>query len=96
MKTKEEVVEVLSKIIDPEIELDIWTLGLIYDITINDDNTVKVLMTLTSPMCPFGPVIIGQIKVGLEEIGFDDVDVELTFDPVWKPSDDVKMMLGLS
>lgn len=96
MKTKDEAIAVLSQIEDPEVHLDIWSLGLIYEIIISEKNAIKIIMTLTTPMCPFGPMIIEQVKHGLAKAGFLNPEVELTFSPPWQPSDDVRMMLGLS
>lgn len=96
MKTKGDAIAVLSMIEDPEVHLDIWSLGLIYEIIISDDDAIKIIMTLTTPMCPFGPMIIEQVKYGLAKAGFKDPVVEITFSPPWQPSDDVRMMLGLS
>ena len=96
MKTRDDAIKVLSLIEDPEVHLDIWSLGLIYEIHIKESNDIKIIMTLTTPMCPFGPMIIEQIKYGLTKEGFVNPEVELTFNPPWKPSDDVRMMLGLS
>ena len=92
---KETAIEVLKKIEDPEVMLDIYSLGLIYDITIKEDNTIHILMTLTSPACPYGPLIIEQVKYGLANVGFKQPEVEVTFNPPWQPSEEVQMMLGL-
>ncbi|MFT4326517.1 MAG: SufD family Fe-S cluster assembly protein [Candidatus Woesearchaeota archaeon] len=88
------VVEVLKTIEDPEMFIDIHTLGLIYNIDIQG-STVGILMTLTTPACPFGPMIIEQVKQKLKEKGFSEVEVTITFDPIWEPSDEVRMHLGL-
>jgi metal-sulfur cluster biosynthetic enzyme len=92
--TKEEIIEKLKQVIDPEINIDIYALGLIYDIIITNDE-VKIIMTLTTPACPFAPFIIEEVQDKMEELGFEDPEVKLTFDPVWEPDDEVKMMLGL-
>jgi len=95
MATKEEVIEALKTIEDPELFLDIWFLGLIYDIQI-DGSQIKMEMTFTSPMCPAGPMLIGQVEEEVGKLdGVEDVDVEIVFDPPWEPSDEVKGMLGM-
>ena len=77
---------------DPELELDIWNLGLIYDI-IHKNNELQIVMTFTSPMCPFGPKILQEVKTKLTAIGHI-VNIKLVFNPIWKPSEEVKEMLG--
>ena len=67
MPTKEDVFGILKKINDPEIGIDVYTLELIYDVKVNDDK-VKILMTLTTPMCPYGPMLIDEIKSRVSEI----------------------------
>lgn len=95
MPTKDEIIEVLKTIEDPELFLDIWFLGLIYDIDCAESK-ISVTMTFTSPMCPAGPMLIDQITSKLKELpGVEDVDVKVVFNPPWVPSDDVKLTLGL-
>ena len=96
---EELVRERLKDVIDPELRMSIVELGLVYDVDIDDGN-VKVIYTLTTPACPLGPIIDGQIQSVLGEMpGVKEVDSELTFTPPWDPrtmaSDDVKMQLGI-
>ena len=95
MVNKNDIIEVLKKIVDPEINIDVWTLGLIYSIEENDNKT-KIIMTLTSPMCPYGPQLIEEItsKVSALE-GVKSVDIEVTFDPPWNPPEDLRALLGV-
>ena len=98
MVTQDDVIEGLREVYDPELHYNIWDLGLVYDIGITD-NAVKILMTLTTPACPIGPMITEQIQesVGLMP-GVKDVDIEWTFDPPWGPdkmSDEARADLGL-
>lgn len=88
----------LKEVKDPEIGIDIWTLGLIYDIKIDDDG-VKITMTLTTPLCPFADGIIKMVEDKVAELFVGDnlksVKVELSFDPPWEPSDKLRAMLGI-
>ena len=91
---KQAVIEALKLVEDPELFLDIWFLGLIYDIAIQG-GLVNIEMTFTSPMCPAGPELVEDVmnKVGAVP-GVDKVDVKVVFSPPWKPSDEVKGMMG--
>ena len=95
MITREKIVEALQTVEDPELFLDIWFLGLIYKIEIEEPK-VKLEMTFTSPMCPAGPYLVDEVKkkVGAIE-GVSEVDVQITFVPQWQPSDEVKALLGM-
>lgn len=94
-KTKESIIEILETVLDPELNIDVWTLGLIYDITIISEEQVEILMTYTTPFCPLGPQIQAEIKDALRSIGFTAVDIEVTFEPAWKPSSDLRIILGV-
>lgn len=95
----EKIVKVLKTIFDPEIPVDIYELGLIYDVLVNEDNEVRILMTLTSPNCPVAetlPVEVEEKVKSIDEI--KDVEVEITFDPPWTQdlmSEEAKLELGL-
>ncbi len=98
--SEELIMERLKDVFDPEIHMSIVELGLVYDVDIADDGTVDVTYTLTSPGCPLGPVIDGQIQDVLIDLpGVKRVNGKLTFSPPWDPrtmaSDDVKMQLGI-
>ncbi len=95
MIEREKIIEMLKKINDPEIQIDVYTLGLIYNLEIID-NSIKLKMTFTSPMCPYGPWLMNDIKTKLKGMeGVKNVDIELVFEPPWQPSSEVKMMLGI-
>jgi metal-sulfur cluster biosynthetic enzyme len=95
MATKEEIIEALKTVMDPELYLDVWTLGLIYDIAL-DGPAVKIKMTFTSPACPAGPYLLQEIKEKILALeGVESCDVEIVFEPAWQPSDELKGMLGL-
>jgi len=95
---KEKVVMALKSVYDPEIPVDIFELGLIYDIKVFPVNNVYVLMTLTSPACPSAGTIPGEAEQKIREIeGVSDVSVELTFDPPYSQdmmSEVAKLELG--
>lgn len=96
LPTREAIIEVLKTIEDPELFLDIWFLGLIYGIDIGENGAVAVTMTFTSPMCPAGPMLVDEVKKKVGEVaGVVEVAVQVVFSPPWKPSDDVRAMLGL-
>lgn len=98
MVTIEEVHDALREVIDPELGLDFVELGLIYDVDIDASGAVRVTYTLTTPGCPIGPQVEGQIREFVGEIeGVTSVDSELVFSPPWSPdlmSDDAKFALG--
>ena len=97
MPSRDEVIEAMRQVEDPELGMDIVDLGLLYDVEVAGAK-VKVTHTLTSMGCPVGPMIQEDIdRVAREVPGVEDVDVELTFDPPWTPdkmSDDAKFILG--
>jgi FeS assembly SUF system protein len=94
----EKIVKVLKTIYDPEIPVDIYELGLIYDVFVNEDNHVKVIMTLTTPNCPVAdslPLEVEDKVKSLTEV--TEAKVELTFDPPWNRdlmSEEAKLELG--
>ncbi|HLC63168.1 MAG TPA: metal-sulfur cluster assembly factor [Candidatus Nanoarchaeia archaeon] len=94
MHNKEQAIEILKKINDPELDLDIYTLGLIYELDVKD-KAVKIKMTFTSPMCPFGPQLVSTVKSEFVKKGFNEPAVEITFNPPWQPSEDLRAMLGV-
>jgi len=94
--TREEVVEALRQVEDPELGMDIVELGLLYDVEVEDDR-VRVVHSLTSMGCPAGPWIQEEIYRVVYELGVEDIEIELTWDPPWTPermSDDAKFILG--
>jgi metal-sulfur cluster biosynthetic enzyme len=97
MPTREEVIEALRVVEDPELGMDIVELGLLYDVAV-DGSKVHVTYSLTSMGCPVGPMIEQQIIETVAEMdGVENVESELTWDPPWSPekmSDDAKFVLG--
>ena len=95
----EEVIKELKTIYDPEIPVDIYELGLIYDVQISDEGEAKVLMTLTTPNCPVAESLPMEVEEKVGEIeGITKSKVELTFEPEWEKdmmSEEAKFELGL-
>jgi len=90
----------LRKVVDPEIGINIVDLGLIYDIDVNEENDVQVLMTLTAPNCPFGDMIMMETEMAVRSVqGINLAKINLTFDPPWNPdqhvSDEAKYQMGI-
>ncbi|MCC6711543.1 MAG: DUF59 domain-containing protein [Candidatus Pacebacteria bacterium] len=99
--TKEKVLEALSTVLDPELQVDIVSLGLIYKVELPTKDKVKITMTLTTPGCPLAPIIDDMVRQSLFGVLKDveqDLEVVLTFDPPWVPdmmSEEVRLELGL-
>ena len=93
LPTKESIIEKLKTVKDPELGIDIYTLGLIYDIRISEEG-IDITMTLTSPFCPFGNQIVESVEDALLPL-HPEVRVDITFEPVWEPSEDLKISLGI-
>ena len=95
----EQIVKVLKTIYDPEIPVDIYELGLIYDVFVNEDREVKILMTLTSPNCPVAETLPVEVEEKVKSLdAVSDTEVEITFDPPWTQelmSEEAKLELGL-
>ena len=84
---REAIVDKIKTIFDPEIPVDIWELGLIYDLIVGDENHIKVVMTLTSPMCPVAESLPPEVEQKVRGVpGVNDVELELTWEPPWEPS----------
>lgn len=95
----EKIVKVLKTIYDPEIPVDIYELGLIYDVMVNTDYEVKILMTLTTPNCPVAESLPQEVEERVKSLDMvKDAEVEITFDPPWTQdlmSEEAKLELGL-
>ena len=84
MELKDQIIAEIKKIYDPEIPVNIYELGLIYDIKVENKNTAKVKMTLTSPNCPVAESLPKEVKDGIMQVeGIDKVDLDLVWDPPW-------------
>lgn len=95
----EKIVKVLKTIYDPEIPVDIYELGLIYDVFVNENHEVKILMTLTTPNCPVAESLPAEVEDKVKTIdNVKDAEVEITFDPPWSQdlmSEEAKLELGM-
>jgi len=98
MPDKEAIYQALKQIYDPEVGINIVDMGLIYDLTL-EDTKVGVTMTLTSPGCPAGPLILTQVEEKLKELeGVEEVDINVVWSPPWSPdrlSEEAKDQLGI-
>lgn len=98
MVTQKEILEKLKTVFDPEVHVDVVTMGLIYDIHIDEvKNSVVVTMTYTTPFCPFGPQLTDEIKEAIISLGFhsDNVIIDITFDPPWEAPADLRAAMGV-
>ncbi|MDG2173070.1 MAG: SUF system Fe-S cluster assembly protein [Flavobacteriales bacterium] len=95
----EKIIDVIKTIYDPEIPVDIYELGLIYDVLVNENFDVKILMTLTTPNCPVAETLPVDVEDKVKTInGIKSVEVEITFDPPWTQdlmSDEAKLEIGI-
>ena len=95
---KEAVIEVLKTIFDPEIPVNIYELGLVYEVNVMPENVVEIVMTLTSPNCPVAGTLPGEVEEKAKSVsGVSDAVVELVFEPAWNQelmSDEAKLEIG--
>lgn len=98
LELTEEIIRVLKLIYDPEIPVNIYDLGLIYEVNVDKDNNAEIVMTLTAPNCPIADQIVDNVNQKVNEIEqTNKVDVKLTFDPPWEQSmmsEEAKLELG--
>ena len=95
----EDVVLALKQVYDPEIPVNIYDLGIIYELNINKKHQVYIKMTFTAPNCPMADEVIAEVKRSVEDVkGIESCEIELTFEPVWDQSmlsDEAKVILGM-
>ena len=98
-KVEEEVIAMLRGVYDPEIPVNIYELGLVYDVQANESGDVRIVMTLTSPMCPVAEMLPVEIETKAREIeGVREVRIDLVWDPPWNPemmSEAARLELGM-
>ena len=99
LKLKPRIIEAISKVFDPEIPVNIYELGLIYDIRINADAVVKVQMTLTAPNCPAAQILPEQVTTAVKEVtDVTDATVEVVWEPLWNQdmmTEEARLKLGM-
>lgn len=100
LQIQERILDVLKTVYDPEIPVDIWNLGMIYKIEVNDDGTVDLDMTFTAPNCPAADFIVEDVRTKLESVeGVKAANINLVFEPVWDQSmmsEEAKVELGFA
>lgn len=100
LQIQERIVDVLKTVYDPEIPVDIWNLGMIYKIEVNDDGTVDLDMNFTAPYCPAADFIVEDVRTKLESVeGVKAANINLVFEPVWDQSmmsEEAKVELGFA
>ena len=94
MITNEQVIEACRQVNDPEITLDIYTLGLIYETRVEDDK-IYILMTYTTPLCPFGERMKQELTQELQKLNPKDIQIEVTFSPKWEATEELRELLGV-
>jgi len=94
-----DIINVCKTIYDPEIPQNIWDLGLVYSVDIDEEKNVEVVMTLTTPSCPVGPEFLNTVKTRVQEVkGVNKCNVDLVWDPPWNQSmmsEEAQTMLGM-
>ena len=99
MTLKEQIIAAFKKVYDPEMPVNIYELGLIYGLDVDDDGNVAIRMTLTAPNCPVAGILPGQVEQAARAVpGVKDVKLDLTFDPPWskdRMSEAAKLALGI-
>ena len=94
-RADKKIIDTMKNVQDPELGVDIWSLGLIYDI--KENSNLDITMTFTSPMCPYGPQIVSELKSSLKEKGYEEekINIDVVFNPLWEPSEELKDALGI-
>ena len=99
MKIERDIIMALRQVYDPEIPVNVYDLGLIYEIRVNDEHEVYIQMTLTAPNCPMADYVMEQVKAAVEDVpGVVKVTIDLVFEPVWdksRMSEEALVELGL-
>ena len=96
MVITQEIEEVLKNTYDPELGIDLHTLGLIYDVDFDEKKQdLKITMTFTTPLCPYGPQMLAELREKFHKLGLEKIVINVVFDPPWEPSPDVRAMLGV-
>lgn len=98
LKIEEDIVKMLRTVFDPEIPVDVYSLGLIYNIDVQENGNVRIDMTLTAPSCPASEFLMEDIRMKVESVeGVKNLDIQLVFEPEWNKdmmSEEAKLELG--
>ena len=92
---KEQITEMLETVIDPELGVDIWTMGLVYNVAMPKDKEVHITMTYTTPFCPYGEQLKEEVEDSMKILGFEKVTIDVTFDPPWTPPKELREAMGV-
>ncbi len=99
MKIERDIIMALRQVYDPEIPVNVYDLGLIYEVKVDEDHNVYIQMTLTAPNCPMADYVVDQVKTAVQDVpGVVDVTIDLVFEPVWdksRMSEEALVELGL-
>ena len=99
MKLERDIIRALRQVYDPEIPVNVYDLGLIYEIKVNEEHEVYIQMTLTAPNCPMADYVVAQVKSAVEDVpGVVSVEIDLVWEPVWdrsRMSEEALVELGL-
>lgn len=99
MNLERDIVLALRNVYDPEIPVNVYDLGLIYEVKVDDDHRVYVKMTLTAPNCPMADMLVAQVKEAVEDVpGVVSAEIDLVFEPIWdksRMSEEAKIALGM-
>ena len=99
MSIERDIIMALRQVYDPEIPVNVYDLGLIYEVKVNEEHEVYIQMTLTAPNCPIADYVMEQVKTAVEDVpGVVKVDIDLVFEPVWdksRMSEEALVELGL-
>ena len=99
MRLERDIIMALRQVYDPEIPVNVYDLGLIYEIRVGDDHNVYIQMTLTAPNCPMADYVVDQVKTAVEDVpGVVSARIDLVFEPVWdksRMSEEALVELGL-
>lgn len=98
--TKQDIIDAVKTVYDPEIPVNVWDLGLVYSIEINQDKSVKMQMTFTSPTCPMADEILAELKAAIKlVIGENNIDIDIVWTPAWnisKMSEEARLEFDLT
>lgn len=93
---KQDIIKALKTVEDPELGIDIYTLGLIYDVKVSEAGDIYIKMTHTTPLCPYGNEITKKVKEAIYQYTHPkSLKIEITFDPPWKPTAELREILGV-